>query len=121
MKVRQYLPTEKINDFYVRPGIYLLNGATPIGDAVNFTVRSANATACSIVLFHRKESEPYAEIPIPDNYRIGDTWSIMVYGIDVYEVEYCYRLDGPYNPRKGLIFDKNRNVLDPYARAVTGQ
>lgn len=121
MQDTQYMPTEIIEGYPVRPGLYLLNGATPFGDAVNFTIRSANATACSVVLFHRKEREPFAVIPIPDNYRIGDTWSIMIFYIDIYAVEYCYRLDGPYQPEKGLIFDKNRNVLDPYARAVTGQ
>ena len=116
-----YKPTKTISGFEVRPGLYQLNGATPMGQSVNFTIRSANATACSVVLFRRKEPEPFVEIPIPDYYRIGDTWSIMVFGIDIYEVEYCYRLDGPYDPERGLIFDKNRDILDPYARAVTGQ
>ncbi|MBR1555407.1 MAG: glycogen debranching enzyme [Oscillospiraceae bacterium] len=121
MNRRQYLPTEIINGFPVRPGNYLLNGATPLGDTINFTVRSSNATACSVALFRRRAKEPFAVIPIPDNYRIGDTWSIMIFGLDIRDLEYCYRLDGPYHPEKGLIFEKDRNVLDPYARAVTGQ
>ena len=116
-----YKPTQNISGFDVRPGLYQLNGATPMGQSVNFTIRSSNATACSVVLFRRKEAEPFVVIPIPNSYRIGDTWSIMIFGIDIYEVEYCYRLDGPYDPKKGLIFDKDRDILDPYARAVTGQ
>ena len=30
-------------------------------------------------------------------------------------------IDGPYQPQKGLLFDRNKVLLDPYARAVTGQ
>lgn len=89
--------------------------------AVNFTIHSSNATGCSVVLFKRGETEPFVEVPIPDSYRIGDTWSIMIYGLDIYEIEYCYRLSGEYAPEKGLLFNKNTNILDPYAKAVTGQ
>ncbi len=116
-----YEPIDTICGFPVRPGLYMLNGATDLNGAVNFTVHSAHATACAVALFHRKEAEPYALLPIPDAYRIGDVWSIMVFGLDIAESEYCYRLDGPFDPKKGLIFDRDRNVLDPYARAVTGQ
>ncbi len=116
-----YHPIEEIFGFPVRPGLYDLKGANPLGQAVNFTIHSSGAKACSVVLFRRKQDIPYAVIPIPDSYRIGDTWSIMIFGIDIYETEYCYRLDGDYNPQKGLLFDKEKNLLDPYARAVTGQ
>lgn len=36
-------------------------------------------------------------------------------------VEYAFQLDGPYDERKGLRFNKDNILLDPYARAVTGQ
>ncbi len=121
MKKRNLMPTRKIKGFDVRPGFYDLNGATALDNAVNFTIHSSNATACSVALFRRTETKPYAVIPIPDSFRIGDTWSIIIFGLDIYEFEYCYRLDGPYDPKKGLIFDKSRNVLDIYAKAVTGQ
>lgn len=116
-----YQATDTINGFECRPGIYTLNGASAMLKAVNFTIHSAYATGCSIVLFRRGETEPYAEIPIPDSYRIGDTWAIMVYGLDIYEIEYCYRFSGEYAPEKGLLFNNKTNILDPYARAVTGQ
>lgn len=116
-----YKATDKISGYDCRPGIYTLNGASAMLHAVNFTIHSSNATGCSVVLFNRGETEPFVEIPIPDSYRIGDTWSIMIYGLDIYEIEYCYRLSGEYAPEKGLLFNKNTNILDPYARAVTGQ
>lgn len=116
-----YKATDIIAGFECRPGIYTLNGASAMLKAVNFTIHSANATGCSVVLFKRGETEPFAIIPIPDSYRIGDTWSIMIYGLDIYEIEYCYRFSGEYAPEKGHLFNDKTNILDPYARAVTGQ
>lgn len=116
-----YKATDKIAGYDCRPGIYTLNGASAMLHAVNFTVHSSKATGCSVVLFERGSTEPFAVIPIPDSYRIGDTWSIMIYGLNIYEIEYCYRLSGEYAPEKGLLFNENTNILDPYARAVTGQ
>ena len=116
-----YKATDVISGYKCRPGVYSMNGASAGTHGVNFTVHSSSATACSVVLFKRGETEPFVEIPIPDSYRIGDTWSIIVFDIDIYEVEYCYRLSGEYAPEKGLLFNSETNILDPYARAVTGQ
>ena len=46
---------------------------------------------------------------------------MIVFGLDICDFEYAYRVDGPYAPENGLIFDKTKPLLDPYARAVTGQ
>ena len=46
---------------------------------------------------------------------------MIVFGLDIYDFEYAYRVDGPYASEKGLIFNKTLPLLDPYARAVTGQ
>lgn len=42
---------------------------------------------------------------------------MIVFDLDIEEFEYAYRLDGPYDEKKGLRFDKNKILLDPYARA----
>ncbi|MDD2981045.1 MAG: alpha-amylase family glycosyl hydrolase [Hespellia sp.] len=112
---------DMINGFRVRPGVYELNGATPVEGAVNFTVTSTQATYCELVLFRRGAMEPYAVLPFPEHYRIGHVFSMRVYGLDIEEFEYSYRMDGPYCPERGLIFDRSRYLLDPYAKAVVGQ
>ncbi len=116
-------PTDVINGFQVRPGYYTFNGAfeIPGGVGVNFTVHSFQATACTLVLFHNREDEPYALIPFPEDYCIGNTYSMIVYDLNISELEYAYQFDGPFDPKKGLIFDKRKFILDPYARAVAGQ
>lgn len=115
------VPLDHIAGFDVRPGFYEINGATAIPCGVNFTIHSQRATSCHLLLYHRKENEPYAILPIPEHYRIGFVYSIIVFGLNIQEFEYAYCLDGPNNPAEGLLFDKNRPILDPYAKAVTGQ
>ena len=117
----RWVPTENVNGFEICPGLYRDEGATAFQSAVNFTVHSKGAVTCELLLFHRKEPEPYAVIPFPENCRIGDVFSMMVFGLDIEEFEYAYRLDGPWKPKEGLLFDKKHILLDPYAKAVTGQ
>lgn len=121
MEIQHMEPLDRVNGFDVRPGFYMFDGATPIPRGVCFTVQSQGAVSCELLLYHRKESEPYAVIPFPDNYKIGNVYSMVVFGLNVEEFEYAYRLDGPYNPKEGLLFDKRNILLDPYAKAVTGQ
>ena len=114
-------PMAEIAGFPVRPGIYDLNGATPLQNGVNFTIHTCGGTSCELLLFHRAQEEPFAVLPFPEAYKIGNVYSMIVYGLNIDEFEYAYRVDGPYCPEKGLLFDKNKILLDPYAKAVAGQ
>ena len=111
----------EISGYLVRPGMFETNGATPLPVGVNFTVNTSGGTSCELLLFHRGEEEPYAVLPFPDEYRIGDVYSMIVFGLDIEDLEYAYRVDGPWDPEKGLRFRKENVLLDPYARAVAGQ
>ncbi|MEE1193071.1 MAG: alpha-amylase family glycosyl hydrolase [Blautia sp.] len=111
----------EIDGFQVRPGMFDVNGATALPNGVSFTVHTHNGTSCELLLFHRGEEEPYAVLPFPEAYKIGDVYSMIVYDLNVEDFEYAYRIDGPNKPKKGLLFDKNNVLLDPYARVVAGQ
>ena len=117
----QLKPIDTVNGFQIRPGFFREFGAVAIPGGVNFTIHTHGAISCELLLFHRKAEEPYAVIPFPESYRIGFCYSMIVFDLDIEEFEYAYRLDGPYDEKKGLRFDKNKILLDPYARAVTGQ
>lgn len=114
-------PTTEIAGFRVRPGMFDSNGATALEGGVNFTIHTHYGTYCELLLFHREESEPYAVLPFPKEFKIGDVYSMIVLGLDIEEFEYAYRVDGPYNPKEGHIFNPDEILLDPYARAVTGR
>lgn len=60
-------------------------------------------------------------LPFPEEYKIGNVYSMIVFGLDIGEFEYAYRVDGPNDPGAGLLFDRDQILLDPYAKAVTGQ
>ena len=115
------IPMDNSAGFSVRPGIYELKGAHAIRGGVNFTVHSAKATEITLLLFHRGTYEPFARIPFPEQYRIGQVWAMIVFNLDIGEFEYAYSVDGPWLPEKGLLFDPSKPLLDIYARAVTGQ
>ena len=115
------VPMDVINGFEVRPGMYEINGATAIPCGVNFTVYSYGATACELLLYRNREEKPYAILPFPENYKIGKVYSMIVFGLNINDFEYAYRLDGPYNPKEGLLFNKENVLLDIYAKAVTEQ
>ncbi len=121
MRSIHMVPMDKVSGFEVRPGMYEVNGATAIPCGVNFTVHSFHATSCELLLFRRMEDEPYAIIPFPENYKIGKVYSMIVFGLNIEDFEYAYRLDGPYDMKKGLMFNKNNYLLDIYAKAVSGQ
>ncbi len=114
-------PMGEIEGFPVRPGMFDVNGATALPGGVNFTVHTHDGTSVELLLFHKKEDEPYAVLPFPETYRIGDVYSMIVFGLNIEEFEYAYRVDGPNEPKKGLMFQKTEVLLDPYARAVAGQ
>lgn len=114
-------PLDVIDGYKVRPGFYNRDGAAAAPNGVSFTIHSTGATSCTLLLFHPRDKEPYARIKFPEAYHIGNTYSIFVFGLRIEEFEYAFQLDGPYDKAKGLLFDKNKVLLDPYARAVTGQ
>ncbi len=111
-------PLDVWYDFHVRPGFYLQNGAVALPGGVSFTVHSEGATAIDLLLFTKDAEEPYAIIPFPEKYRVGDVYSMIVFDLDITNLEYAYRLDGPYNPQRGQYFDRTNAVIDPYARQV---
>ena len=74
------VPLDTLEGFKVRPGFYDVNGATALSDGVCFTIHSQEATSCELLLYHPYEKEPYAILKYPDNYRIGNVFSMIVYG-----------------------------------------
>ena len=115
------LPLDVVEGFKIRPGFFRMYGACVASNGVSFTINSHGATRCTLLLFKPQAPKPYARIPFPDSYRIGDTYSMLVYDIKPDEFEYAFSFDGPYEPAKGLLFNEENVLLDPYSRAVTEQ
>jgi isoamylase len=114
-------PTHSHNGFSLRPGKPLPFGATLVPGGVNFSIYSSHATNCTLVLFKKGQPAPYAEIPFPTEFRIGNVYAMVVFDLDYENVEYGYRMEGPYEPTTGHRFDSSKILLDPYAKAVGGR
>ncbi len=101
------------------PGIPLPLGATPYRDGVTFSILSRHATSVTLLLYHDGEPDSgHTEITLdPGTHKTGDIWHIWIQGIGEGQ-HYGYRIDGPYKPELGHRFNRNKLIIDPYARAV---
>ena len=78
-------PLDFIEGFQVRPGFYTRDGAAAAQNGVSFTIHSVGASSCTLLLFHPQAKEPYARLKFPESYRIGNTYSMLVFGLDIEE------------------------------------
>ena len=113
-------PSYQLGDFKFRPGRPRPFGATVVPDGINFSIFSCHATSCSLVLFKKGAETPMVEIPFLESFRTGDVYAMTVLGLDPAEIEYGFRLDGPFEPAAGHRFDAQQILLDPYAKAIGG-
>jgi len=94
-------------------------GATPVPGGVNFSIYSRDASRVELLLFDREDDgRPTRVIPIdPAANRTYHYWHIFVPNVAPGQI-YGYRVHGPVEPERGLRFDPNKLLLDPYGRAV---
>lgn len=119
-RIDQY-PTEAIGGYNVRQGSPIPFGVSHVPNGLNFSVYTSAGTSCTLVLFHSSQEAPFVEIQIPDYFRIGNVYCIIVFGLDVEDLEYGYRIEGPFAPELGDRFDATKVLLDPYARVISGR
>ncbi len=95
-------------------------GATPLADGtVNFAVNAPQATSVELCLFLDPERPNKETLRLPVTERHGDTLHLAVGGIPAGST-YGYRVDGPWDPLAGLLFNPHKLLLDPYARRLVG-
>ncbi len=114
-------PTHEYQGYKLRPGHVNPFGASLVPGGVNFSIYSSHATACWLVLFEKGAQEPFVDIPFPSEFRIGNVFAMMVFGLNIENLEYGYRMDGPFDPQAGHRFDSSKILMDPYARAIGGR
>lgn len=105
----------------VQPGYSFPLGATLRDGGVNFCLYSPEALSVELLLFDPPDvAQPHTTFRLtPDHHRTFHYWHILVTGLSPGQ-GYAYRVDGPYDPKKGLRFNRNKVLLDPYARSVVG-
>jgi isoamylase len=94
-------------------------GATVSSDGVNFSLYSRDASGIELLIFdHQDDMQPSRAIQFnPSINRTYHYWHVFVPGLRAGQL-YGYRVHGPFDPPKGLLFDSTKVLLDPYGRGV---
>jgi len=111
----------KTNQRLTLPGYPLPQGATIVGKGTQFSIFSRHARSVTLELYESTDPDSLFEEHTfdPESNKTGDIWHIWIEGVKEGQL-YAYRLDGEYNPEAGHRFNKFKLLLDPYARAVSG-
>jgi glycogen operon protein len=90
-----------------------------VSGGVNFSIFSSIASGVELLFFDRVEdARPARVIPIdPADNRTYHYWHTFVPGVEPGQI-YGFRVHGALDPARGLRFDAEKLLLDPYARAV---
>ena len=106
----------------IAPGNSFPLGATIYPDGVNFSLYSKHSTLVEVLLFDRvDDAKPSMVIPLdPWRNRTYHYWHVFVPGLQSGQI-YGYRVNGPEEPSRGLRFDAQKLLLDPYGRGVVGR
>jgi len=107
--------------YTTRPGHRYPPGATIEKAGVNFSVFSQHATGVELLLYLTSTShEPFQIIRLdPEINRTFFYWHVYVDELPA-GIHYTWRVDGPGDTRRtGFRFNRNLELLDPWARAVT--
>ena len=94
-------------------------GATVYPSGVNFSVFAQGNTAVELLLFDQADDScPSRTIMLdPVINRSRHYWHVFVSGVEVRQI-YGYRVDGSFAPERGLRFDPQKVLLDPYGSAI---
>ena len=96
-------------------------GATVDPSGTNFAVFSRNGKRVFIELYENFYDDiPFFSYELDRIYnKTGDIWHIYLFGIGN-NLYYLWRVDGDYEPLSSHRFNKNKVLLDPYAKAISG-
>jgi glycogen operon protein len=102
----------------IYPGKPYPLGATWDGEGVNFALYADNATGVELCLYENKDDKIESQ-KIQVQERSHQVWHVYLPGIKPGQL-YGYRVDGPYEPHNGHRFNKNKLLIDPYAKSIAG-
>jgi isoamylase len=102
----------------IREGLPFPLGASWDGNGTNFALFSANATKVEVCIFDQPGERELDRIELPEY--TDEIWHGYLPEVGPGTV-YGYRVHGPYAPEEGHRFNANKLLLDPYARAHTGE
>src|SRR5215470_13714678 len=94
-------------------------GATLVPGGANFSVFAKHSTGAQLLLFDDiNAARPSRVIELdPRTNRTYHYWHVFVPGVAAGQI-YGYRISGPFDPERGLRFDPDKVLLDPYGKCI---
>ncbi len=108
-----HMTNRKISD-----GEFYPLGANLSADGINFALYSQHAAEVFLLLFDREDGDPTDIIRLES--RTKYIWHTFVHGLKAGQL-YGYKVRGDFNPGRGMRFNENKLLMDPYAKALTGK
>lgn len=107
-----------ISSYITQKGSPQPMGATLKEGGINFALFSKHATAVTLFIYAENGHHPLMEVPLdPKINKTGSTWHVHILGLPE-RVEYNYQINGPNNPKQGLLYNPNVFLIDPYAKSL---
>jgi isoamylase len=94
-------------------------GSTLVPGGANFSVFAKHSTSAQLLLFDDIDApKPSRVIDLdPRTNRTYHYWHAFAPGVTAGQI-YAYRVAGPFDPVRGLRFDPNKVLLDPYGKCI---
>lgn len=110
--------TKHAHPFTIKKGEPSPLGTSQKEKGVNFALFSEHATQVTLCLYDKNSAHTLAEIHLdPSRHRTGSIWHIQIEGLPDF-AEYCYKVEGPFLPKKGHLFNSKHILMDPYAKSL---
>ena len=94
----------------LRLGVHLVDGGATVA------VFASHATGVDLCLFDAAGKEKRLPLTGPTN----GVWHAFVPGLEAGQ-RYGFRAAGPWQPKRGMRYNSNKLLLDPYARGIEGE
>ncbi|MGD9765814.1 MAG: glycogen debranching protein GlgX [Candidatus Binatia bacterium] len=101
----------------VWPGQPYPHGATWDGEGVNFALFSGHATGVELCIFDPSGRRELQRIELPE--QTDQIWHAYLPEARP-GLLYGYRVHGPYDPERGMRFNPNKLLIEPYAKQIHG-
>ena len=94
--------------YRVRKGDPLISGTKKMQNGYQFAIHAPKHADAALLIYEKDSPEPVQEIPLTDEYRVGDVRTVFLQDFKANNHCYNYKIDG-------------KIVLDPYARIICGR
>ncbi len=109
-----------INKKQIEAGSPLPLGVSFDKQGHNFSIFSKSATGITLVVYVSGSGVEIQRVELSSFLnKTGDIWHLLLPGLPE-NFDYCYYVDGPNDPKEGMLFNPKVPLVDPYVKMISG-